>query len=218
MKRHILTLCLAAASLAGAATASAQQLRLGVGTGANINYLTVSQDILTKKFGYGYSAGARAEYMFPGIGFGLDMGLLYTQRASSLDLGSHKMWKPTTTEPVWNLTMHNIDVPINLKFKYTRLNGVEDVVAPFVFGGPMFAFNIGHTASPTVGESDIRTFNFPAVQVYLSAGAGVELYRHWQVAGAFSWGMTNAFSSPQKILDGYNAVNRTIDLRVSYLF
>lgn len=207
MKRHILTFCMAAAALLCSTTMSAQEFRWGPSIGANINYATMSQTIVDKKFGFGGTAGVRAEYMFPGIGFGLDMGLLYAQRNSSLNLGQRLIWSSSGYGNE-HLSLHSIDIPFNLKFKYTRLGGFEDVVAPFVFGGPIFSIQAGHSKCDAI--------RFSGGEVMLTAGAGAQLYKNWQVAASFTWDMTYAYKTRK--LDDYYARNRTIDLRVTYLF
>ena len=81
--------------------------------------------------------GVMAELMFPGIGFGMDFGLNYEMHGSRLHLGDQVVWASDGygTEQSY---IHLIQIPINLRFKYTRLNGVEQKIAPFVFGGPVF--------------------------------------------------------------------------------
>ena len=35
--------------------------------------------------------------------------------------------------------LHMLEIPLHLRFKWTRMNGLEDYIAPFVYGGPDFS-------------------------------------------------------------------------------
>ena len=83
MKRNIITLIIAVFALCAASEASAQ-FRWGATAGVNFNTMKFKQDLFTVDQAVGESAGLHAEMMFPGIGFGIDMGLLYEQRGASL--------------------------------------------------------------------------------------------------------------------------------------
>ena len=88
------------------------------------------------------------------------------------------------------------------------MNGLEDYVAPFVFGGPTFSILAAH--------SDIKALDYPFGDVGLTAGFGVEIYRDWQVSGSYTWGLMTAAST--KLLDDFNSKNRTWNVRVVYFF
>ena len=94
--------------------------------------------------------------------------------------------------------LHTLELPVNLEFKWTKMNGFEDTLAPFVFGGPVFTFNIAH--------SKCKTMQFPFGSVGLRAGIGAEILRRWQVTGAYTWGMTYTIKARQ--LQDYSARNR----------
>ncbi len=84
--------------------------------------------------------------MFPGIGFGIDLGLRYEQLGASLNMGDFPMWEDSYGKE--RIYIHNIRIPFHLKFKYTRFQGFEDYPAPFVFGGPTLTSR-WHTANVT---------------------------------------------------------------------
>lgn len=87
MKRKILTFIIALAALCGSSVATAQ-FRWGATVGGNFNKFKFKQaDILTVDQGFGESAGINGEMMFPGIGFGIDLGLRYEQLGGTLNLG-----------------------------------------------------------------------------------------------------------------------------------
>lgn len=204
MKRLVTSLVISLCILAYAVPAAAQ-FRWGPSVGMSINDLKFKQDLFDVSKGIGGSAGVKAEMMFPGIGFGLDMGLYYEQRATTLDLGQKLIWSSEGygKEKIW---LHSIDIPFNLKFKWTRMQGLEDYVAPFVFGGPVFTIQAGH--------SKCDALKYSGGDVSLIVGGGFELYRRWQVSASYTWGMTYALKT--RLLTDLSARNRTIDIKVTY--
>ncbi|MDE6859588.1 MAG: PorT family protein [Duncaniella sp.] len=206
MNRKILTFIIAVLALCGANQAYAQ-FRWGITAGANFNDMKFKQDLITVDRAVGETVGIQAEMMFPGIGFGLDMGLRYEQRGATLNLGEKLIWSSQGYGKE-RLYIHYVDIPFHLKFKYTHLQGLEDYIAPFVFGGPTFALQAGH--------SKCEAIDFSGGEIALTAGLGVELYKRWQVCGSYTWGMTYALKTKQ--LADFSARNRTWDIRVTYFF
>lgn len=204
MKRFVTSLVISLCILAYAIPAAAQ-FRWGPSVGMSVNNLKFKQELFDVSKGIGGSAGVKAEMMFPGIGFGLDMGLYYEQRATTLDLGQKLIWSSEGygKEKIW---LHSIDIPFNLKFKWTRMQGLEDYVAPFVFGGPVFTIQAGH--------SKCDALKYSGGDVSLIVGGGFELYRRWQVSASYTWGMTYALKT--RLLTDLSARNRTIDIKVTY--
>lgn len=205
MKRISVLILLAIAAIAGSLTASAE-FRWGPSLGLSINRYNFKQDLLEVSNGIGGSAGIRGEMMFPGIGFGIDLGLFYEQKAGRINFGQWEIWQGNYGRP--NIMLHNIEIPLNLKFKWTRMQGVEDYVAPFVFGGPVFGIQAGHTKCGAL--------KYSGGDLGLTVGAGAELYKHWQIAGSFTWGMSYAMKT--RLLTDLSAQTRTVDIRVTYLF
>lgn len=206
MKRKFISLIITVIALCAAIGVNAQ-FRWGATAGVNFNDLKFKQDLFTVDRAVGESAGVRAEMMFPGIGFGIDLGLMYEQRGATLHMGEKLLWE---SQGYGNerLYIHYIDIPFHLKFKYTRLQGLEDYVAPFVFGGPTFGIQAGH--------SKCKAIDFSGGEIALVVGGGVELYKRWQLSASYTWGMTYALKTVQ--LKDFSAQNRTWDIRVTYFF
>lgn len=206
MKRKIITLIIAVVTLCAASEADAQ-FRWGATAGVNFNNMKFKQDLFTVDQAFGETVGVQAEMMFPGIGFGIDMGLRYEQRGATLHMGEKLLWE---SQGYGNerLYIHYIDIPFHLKFKYTRLQGLEDYFAPFVYGGPTFAIQAGH--------SKCEAIDFSGGEIALTAGGGFELYKRWQISASYTWGMTYALKTVQ--LKDFSAQNRTWDIRVTYFF
>ena len=119
MKRKFLTFIIILAALCGVHQANAQ-FRWGATVGANFNDLKFKQSgILSVGKGFGESAGINGEMMFPGIGFGIDIGLRYEQLGAKLNLGDFPLWESQGYSTDERIYIHNIQIPFNLKFKYT---------------------------------------------------------------------------------------------------
>jgi hypothetical protein len=88
------------------------------------------------------------------------------------------------------------------------MQGLEDYVAPYVFGGPTISFLAAH--------SSVDAYSYAGGELGLQAGLGFEIYKNWQVQASYTWGMTYALKT--KLLDDFSARNRTWSVRVTYLF
>lgn len=206
MKMKVISAVVALVSVFGASTASAQ-FRYGPMVGGNVTTLGFKQDLAKVDKSVGYSAGVVAEMMFPGIGFGIDLGLFYEQRGATLHLGEYKMWQEQGlgTERSY---LHYLVIPLHLRFKYTNLNGLEDHVAPFVFAGPSLGVLVGH--------SKLDCMQYPLGELGVDFGLGAEIKRNWQVSVSYNLGLT--YCLKDKLLTNYSARNRTWAVRVAYLF
>ena len=192
--KKFLILSIILLSVFGAAKA---QFRYGPVVGVTLNRLVFKQDLVDVTQQVGYMAGIQGELMFPGIGVGIDLGLLYNQQGAMVKLGQKEIWASEGygSERVY---LHNIQIPVHLRFKYTRLNGIEDKIAPIVFGGPEFNIQVAH------GRCD--AFKYSGGDLGLTAGVGAELFRRWQVTGSYTWGMSYALKT--KLLDAFSAQSR----------
>lgn len=208
MKLRLTALLIALVALFSATTAHAQ-MRWGASAGINVNSMKFKQELFSVSSAVGESAGIRGEMMFPGIGFGIELGLFYQQQGATLHLAD----KPNI---IWSsqgygnerVFVHNISIPFNLKFKWTRMQGLEDYVAPFVFGGPILQIQAGH--------SKCDALKYSGGDVELCAGLGFEVMKRWQIAGSYIWGMTYALKTAQLV--DVSARNRTWDVKVTYFF
>lgn len=190
------------------------QFRYGPVAGVNINTLKFKQDLIDINTVVAGQAGVQAELMFPGIGFGIDFGLLYNMEGANVDLGSRKIWSSDGFKKT-DVTLHMIQIPFHLRFKWTRMNGIEDYIAPFVYGGPDFSFMVAHNSIK--GNAGVpNPFNYAGGDLGLTAGGGFELYERWQVSVQYTWGMTYLLKTRK--LENFSAQNRQLAVRVAYLF
>lgn len=193
-------------------TANAQFRRAGV-VGVDVTDLTFKQDLFTVDQSVGFSAGFQGELMFPGIGFGIDFGAMYVQRGATLNMGEREIWasEGLGKERVY---LHNISIPVHFRFKYTRLGGIEEYVAPLVFGGPEFSILAGHgSIKDRNGESAIK---YAGGDLGLTVGGGFEIMKNWQLTYSYTWGMT--YSLKTRLLDDFSARNRSWNVRLAYYF
>ncbi len=207
MKRKILSAIIILLSVAGISVPASAQFRYGVTAGVNLTDLKFKQDLMTVDKSVGYSAGVTGELMFPGIGFGIDLGLMYEQRGATMNLGSNKMWLSQGYGKERSY-LHYIVIPVHLRFKYTNLNGFEDTLAPFIYAGPSVGILAGH--------NDLDCMDYAAGELGLDVGIGAEIMRKWQVSVSYNHGFTYAMKA--KILTNFSARNETWALRVSYFF
>lgn len=205
--KKLIAIIIVISSLMGISVKSNAQFRYGPVVGVTLNDFIFKQDLVSVSKQVGGMAGIQAEMMFPGIGIGIDLGLLYNQQSAKVNLGQKPIWS-------WHgwgnehVMLHNILIPLHLRFKYTRLGGLEEKIAPIVFGGPEFDIQVGH--------SNAGAFKCSGGDLGLVAGVGAELFRNWQVTASYTWGMT--YICRTKLLDDYSARSRQWTLKVAYLF
>ena len=206
MKKIILAAISAVILLCSAAPAAAQFRRSAV-AGAVISNLKFKQDLVDVSSTTGFQAGLLGELMFPGLGFGIDFGAIYNMGGAKVNLGQREIWASQGYGED-RIMLHQLNLPFHLRFKWTRLEGLEDIIAPFVFGGPEFNILLAH--------SKCDAMDFAGGDLSLTAGLGFELWRNWQISGSYTWGMT--YSMKAKILTDYSARGRQWTIRLTRFF
>lgn len=204
MKKLIIFLLASIISFSAAA-----EFRWGPIIGVNGSSLYWKQDLVTTKYKIGGSAGILGELMIPGIGFGIDMALRYQLNGAKVNFGERPIWSGAPdymgNEDVW---VHTIQVPVNLRFKYTRLDGLERTIAPFAFAGPVFTFN--------VATSNIPVIEKPGGTVDIQVGAGAELIERLQISGGYYWGVSYQVRTIK--LDNFSARPQGWFINAAWLF
>lgn len=189
------------------ASGAKAEFRYAATAGANYSSLKFKQDLAPIDHVAGPRAGVTGELMFPGIGIGLRLGAFYSMKGAKADLGQRKIWYIDGFRNQ-SLYMHTLEIPVNLEFKWTRMNGIEDYIAPLVFGGPVFDFTIAH--------SKCSAMEYPLGSIALRAGGGFQLFKRWQLTAAYTWGMTYAIKAVK--LENFSAQNRYWNVSLSYFF
>ena len=172
------------------------EFRWGPTAGINVSELYWKQDLVENKLLVG-----------PGIGFGVDFALKYSMHGSNVDFGQQNIWSSDGygKEDVW---FHTLQIPINLRFKWTRMNGLEHYVAPFVYGGPVFNFNLS--------TSDLPIIEHPAGSFGLQCGIGGEFFERYQLSAGYYWGIS--YDCRTVKLDNFSARSRGWQVNVAVLF
>jgi hypothetical protein len=145
--------------------------------------------------------------MIPGIGFGVDMGLQYCNRGGKVHFDQQEIWASTgigTTD----LRCHTFQIPLNLRFKWTRLDGFERYVAPLAFAGPLFNFNLATTKCEAIEKAN--------GSVGIQVGIGAELYRHFQITAAYMWGVSYDMRTVK--LENFSTRTQSWLINACYLF
>lgn len=187
--------------------AASAQFRYAPIAGVTVNSLTFKQDLVNVWQQVGYTAGVQGELMFPGIGFGIDIGLMYNQQGAKVGLSEKEIWawEGYGNERVY---IHNLMIPVHLRFKYTRLNGLEEKIAPLVYGGPDFNIQLAH--------GRCKAFEYSGGDLGLTVGGGAEIFQRWQLTVSYTWGMTYVLRT--RLLDDFSARSRQWMVRVAYFF
>lgn len=204
MKRILSVVILALVAL----TASAE-FRWGPMVGVNGSSLFWKQNLVKTKPSIGGSGGILTEIMIPGIGFGIDLGLRYQLNGAKVDFGEKPVWgNPPDNmgnEQVW---IHTLQIPLNLKFKWTRLDGLERIVAPFIYAGPVFTFNLA--------KNDVPVIETPEGTVEIQVGAGAELWEHLQISAGYYFGVSYQVRTIK--LDNFSARPQGWFINAAWLF
>lgn len=175
--------------------------------GFNYEKYHFKQDLIQVDASPGFSAGIMGELMFPGIGFGCDFGLNYQMHGSKLHLGDRLIWASDGYGTMQS-TMHLLQIPINLRFKWTRLDGLEQKIAPFVFAGPVFNINLAHNNVPPL--------EYSGGSIGVQCALGAELFRKVQVSAGYYWDLT--YESRTKKLENFSQRPEGWQVKVAYLF
>ena len=197
--------------MASSAVTAMAESRWGIVAGANVNSFPAFQTGIYKLYEaentVGGSVGVNGEIFFPGIGMGVDGSLIYNYTQAKLHLGEQKIWQSQGVD-VEKPVMHVLEIPLNIKYRYINLNGIENKIYPFVFAGPNINILLAH--------SDGGHMEYTTTSLGLHVGFGVELMRKFQVSASHEWGLSQAFKT--KLLDDNAHKLRTWHIRATYFF
>ncbi len=207
MKRIVFAFALCCMILAGVTVQA--ETRWGVVAVGNYSTLKFNQDLIGVENGFGGGAGLIGEIIIPGIGFSVDGSLIYSLFTTNVHFGEKKVW---SSDGYGNETLcnHTIDIPLNLKFKYSNLNGVENIISPLVYVGPSFTVHVND------GSKGASAVSYKRVAVGIHVGLGCELFRKVQVSASYSWAINKTLSTIK--LDDFEAKNKFWRIQVAYFF
>ncbi len=184
-------------------SASAGGFRFGVKAGVALNNLHFSKDAITdlkdKDNQAGFTGGVMAEFTIPVVNLGVDASLMYVHR-------------PAIENENGKMKRDYIEIPVNFKYKVS-LPFVGDLITPYAFTGPSFAFK--------TGKSEIKDFvKSKKCDIAWNVGLGVELLKHVQVGASYGFGITKAVElmGANNQSAGIDGKNRYWTITAAYLF
>ncbi len=202
MKRIISIFLLSLITLTAAA-----EFRWGPTAGVNISKFYWKQPLLHSDNRCGFQAGVMGEIMIHGIGFGIDFAARYNMHTSTVNLADHYVWSSDGYNNQ-NFSLHAIDIPVHLRFKWRRMDGLEHYVAPFVYVGPVFSFN--------VAQSNCKAIEHPEGSVGIDFAIGGEFLEHIQLSVGYQWGVTYDLRTVK--LENLSAKTSSWNINLAYLF
>ncbi len=204
--RSLITLAAGLAALASP-LASEGAFRWGPTAGLNINSLHWKQKLLETSQTVGAQAGVMAELMIPGIGFGIDFGLKYSMQGAKVNFGQYPVWSVSGYGDE-NVVIHTLEIPFDLRFKWTGMDRLQHIIAPFAYAGPAFTFNLG--------DNNIGALEYPAGFVAIRFGLGLEFIKKIQLSAGYSLGVSYITRTVK--LDNLSAQPRSWNVALTYLF
>ncbi|MBR5843270.1 MAG: PorT family protein [Bacteroidaceae bacterium] len=203
--KKLLVIVMVVASILVAPMAQAE-FRFGVKAGANISNFIVEGENPKLDFENAslanFTGGLSLEWIIWG-GLGFDAGVMYTAKGTEYKVGDDLLSGIYTellgTESLMKATVHYIEVPINLKYRL-EIPVVKDIIIPFVYAGPSFAFKVGQDVSFGNNILEDTKVDFSNIDYALNVGLGVELFKHLNVAAQYGWGMGKVADTDMEIL------------------
>lgn len=195
------------------------QIRFGVKAGVALNDLKFSSNLdnlaenLDASNRAGFTGGLMLEVMLPIANLGVDVSAMYVHR--SVETTIHTTDGLTGIENGSIKTTKGrdyIEIPLNLKYKI-GLPIVGNVVSPYIFTGPSFAFLTSKKAITDAYKNN-------KFDVSWNFGIGVQLINKFQIGASYGLGLTNAIESVDKSFEGakIEGKNNFWTITAAYLF
>lgn len=172
--KKIFFLSLLTIGLLIASTPANAQFKIGPKVGISMSSFDYSdgKDISSKT---GITAGLLCEYISPWHGLGFDVALMYESRRAN--------WDKDISTDLDNdkLTVNNmeyINIPINLKWKYSL-----PIIAVFATAGPQFSF----LADKSIIAGQITGIKRNSTEIGFNVGLGVEFFKALQISAGHYW-------------------------------
>ena len=189
------------------AVSASAEFRWGPSASAYFGKYYWRQPLIESESQPAFMAGIMGELMIPGIGFGIDLGVNYAMHSAKFNLGAHEIWSAGGYGNV-PFKLHSVEVPVHVRFKWTRMQGVEDYIAPFAYVGPVFQFHVAQSDGPAIEH--------PVGSVGLQFGIGAEIIKSIQISGSYIFNPTYEIRTVK--LDNLSARNSGWTVNLTYLF
>lgn len=212
LKRIFVALALLLA--VGATTVNAQ-VKFGVKAGVAVNDMKFDKEVFDAGNRAGFTGGLMLEVMLPVANLGFDVSAMYVHRTTNVTYNvsendaNGNIVEENNSE---NLNRDYIEIPLNIKYKF-GLPLVGNVVSPYIFTGPSFAFLTSKKAVKDAYEN--KSFD-----VAWNIGLGVQVLNKVQIGASYGFGLTKALEKSGEIQDAPNieGKNRYWTITAAYLF
>lgn len=185
-------------------SANAKIFSFGVKAGANFNKLTFSKEIvndINKANSSGWEAGVMVEANIPVVGLGVDLSLMYARMNNNGNIYNDQ------EQLIYESGKNFLMLPLNLKYKIS-LPVVGKYLAPYVFTGPNFLFNLD--------KNVLKNIKNKSCQVAWDLGIGLEFFNHLQVGASYNFGLGKIGNSIVNGLVGTNQNNVEYTVKNNY--
>ncbi len=193
------------------------QIRFGVKAGVALNDLKFSSDLdnlaenLDASNRAGFTGGLMLEVMLPIANLGVDVSAMYVHRSVETTINTANGLTGIESGPIKTTKGRDyIEIPLNLKYKI-GLPIVGNVVSPYIFTGPSFAFLTSKKAITDAYKNN-------KFDVSWNFGIGVQLINKFQIGASYGLGLTNAIESVDKSFEGAKIKNNFWTITAAYLF
>lgn len=170
--KHLIIVALVAIFACGQANA---EFRFGIKAGLNVNKLHLNEE-WKKSFNpdnqCGFTAGVMTEFTVPIIGIGFDLSLMYSHMNNELNEGQLE----------GTVGKNFLEIPLNLKYKI-NIPAINKIIRPMIYTGPTMALKLD--------KSTFQNIKTKTVQMGWNVGVGVELVKHLQISGGYTFGINN---------------------------
>ena len=146
------------------------QFSIGPRVGVCVNKFDIDESMFDSSNRAGFCGGLQMELMIPMLSVGVDLSAMYVHRSIE---GAND-----------DINRDYIEIPLNLKWKI-GLPIVNNIVTPYIFTGPSFAFL-------TSKEEISEFFKSKKCDIAWNVGVGVQLFKHLQVGASYGFGLTKA--------------------------
>ena len=181
--KHLIIVAMMAVFACGQANA---EFRFGIKPGLNVNKLHLSdyKANLNSDNQCGFTAGVMTEFTVPVVGIGFDLSLMYTHMNNEIKEGINE----------GAVGKNFLEIPLNLKYKF-NIPVINSIIRPMVYTGPTMALKLD--------KSTFEGISTKTVQMGWNLGLGLELFKHLQVSGGYTFGINNV----AKKIPGVNNMN-----------
>ena len=199
--KHLIIAAIVAVFAVGQANA---EFRFGIKAGLNVNklHLTNLPNNISSDNQCGVTAGVMTEFTVPIVGIGFDLSLMYTHMNNEIQEGAAE----------GAVGKDFLEIPLNLKYKF-KLPVVSSFLSPMVYTGPTMAVKLD--------KSTFKELSTKTVQMGWNVGVGLELLKHLQVSGGYTFGINNVAKNIPVLGDNIGKIkvkNNYWTITAAYLF